>query len=153
LAGRHFDSAMDLAGRVHARQWLARTQVAYASMLLDRGLSDDVLLARSLLAAAERTAEGLDPGGLRGRARALHASASGTCSGARPPADAAIEAGGAACGIFRCDGDFWTLELDGQRVLIRDAKGLHYLRDLLEHAGEEIAAAELVAGASGRAEG
>ena len=51
-AVRHFDEALKLAGRAHARRWLARTQVAYSAMLLERRGRDDVLLARGLLSGA-----------------------------------------------------------------------------------------------------
>ena len=92
VAARHFDDAMDLESRAQIRHQLARTQVAYARMLLERGRGDEVLLARSLLAAAERTAEALGMPGLLDCARALHALA----SGARPAAQAGIELVGAA---------------------------------------------------------
>jgi CheY-like chemotaxis protein/tetratricopeptide (TPR) repeat protein len=155
-AARHFDEAMDMESRAQMRHQLARTQMEYARMLLERGRADELLLARSLLAAAERTAEELGMPTLLRRAQALHGMATGAGSGAgapsgtRPVEHVAEAAVGPrpATGIFRCDGDFWTLEFGGQRGLIRDAKGLHYLRQLLEHPGTETAASELVAGTS-----
>lgn len=160
VAARHFDDAMDLESRAQIRHLLARTQVEYARMLLERGRPDDALLARSLLGAAERAAESLGMPSLVGRARALHAQATGVDAisgpaGRRVPDDRADDAAkdrGRSTGVFRCDGDFWTLEFAGERGLIRDAKGLHYLRRLLERPGTEVVATELVAGVSARAD-
>ncbi len=155
VAARHFDDAMDLESRAQIRHQLARTQVEYARMLLDRGRADGVLLARSLLAAAERTAESLDMPGVLARVRVLHARASGAAPTGRPAPvpDTSVgmaHEGRRAAAVFRCDGDFWTLEFEGQRGLIRDARGLHYLRHLLERPGEEIAAADLVGAVGAR---
>ena len=63
-AVRHFDDALDLAGRAHAYRWLVRTQVACSTMLLERGERDDVLLARARLSGAARMAVDLGMEGL-----------------------------------------------------------------------------------------
>jgi DNA-binding CsgD family transcriptional regulator len=51
-AARHFDVGLAMHERVGARPYLARTQHAYASMLLERRRADDLHHARSLLEEA-----------------------------------------------------------------------------------------------------
>jgi hypothetical protein len=54
-----------------------------------------------------------------------------------------------------CEGDTWVVEFAGARARLRDQRGLHHLRALLEHPGMEIPAVVLAgadhAGASGEA--
>jgi hypothetical protein len=42
-------------------------------------------------------------------------------------------------------GEYWNVAFDGTTVLLRDAKGLHYLAELLRHAGEKVSVAVLAA--------
>ena len=46
--------------------------------------------------------------------------------------------------IFRHEGDFWTIQFDGRGLRLRDAKGLHYIGELLRHSGEELHVATLL---------
>jgi hypothetical protein len=48
-------------------------------------------------------------------------------------------------GLFRRQGDYWTIVYEGQVVHLKDAKGLHYLAHLLRNPGREFAVAELMA--------
>lgn len=47
--------------------------------------------------------------------------------------------------MFRREGDYWTLAYEGRLVRLRDAKGLHYLGQLLRHADREFEVGDLVA--------
>lgn len=70
-AGAHFEAALELHTRLRARVWLARTQQAYAAMLLRQGRPDDAPRARGLLAAALATARELGLPRLAEQAAAL----------------------------------------------------------------------------------
>jgi tetratricopeptide (TPR) repeat protein len=71
LAERHFEEAQSLHARMGARPWEARTQVAYAEMLLQRRRDDDAARASELLADAILVADALGMVVLAERARAL----------------------------------------------------------------------------------
>jgi DNA-binding CsgD family transcriptional regulator len=58
-ATRHFEAALALHARLRARPWLARTQRAYADLLLRQGRAADAPRARALLDAALATAREL----------------------------------------------------------------------------------------------
>ena len=51
-------------------------------------------------------------------------------------------------GVFRREGDYWSLEFEGLTVRVRDLKGMHYLARLLAHPGREFHALDLVAAES-----
>jgi DNA-binding SARP family transcriptional activator len=71
LAESHFISALAMHERMGARPWMARTQLAYAEMLLSRRQRGDKARARELLAEAVATADALGMGVVAQRARAL----------------------------------------------------------------------------------
>jgi tetratricopeptide (TPR) repeat protein len=50
--------------------------------------------------------------------------------------------------VFRCEGEYWSLEFEGRTVRVRDLKGMHYLAQLLAHPGREFHALDLVAAES-----
>jgi len=58
-AVQHFENAIDMEERMGMRQWLARSQVAYAKMLLTRHGPGDQARAARLLAPAVETASAL----------------------------------------------------------------------------------------------
>ncbi|HYF28622.1 MAG TPA: BREX system ATP-binding domain-containing protein, partial [Baekduia sp.] len=64
-------------------------------------------------------------------------------------------AGPAPAGRLACEGDVWTLELDGHCVRLKDARGVRHLAVLLARPGVEVAALELEMGpgAPGRGTG
>jgi hypothetical protein len=72
LAEGHFIDAMTMHERMGARPWLARTQLAYAEMLLTRRRGDRSR-ARELLADAVSTADALGMAVVAARARTLAA--------------------------------------------------------------------------------
>ena len=71
LAERHFREAQEMHVRMGARPWHARTQMAWAEMLLERRRGDDVTRASELLADAIVVADALGMVVLAERARAL----------------------------------------------------------------------------------
>lgn len=77
----------------------------------------------------------------RGDAPAATARASGpaAASGPRPS-------------VFRQQGEFWTLEFEGQVAHLADLKGLDHLAQLLVIPGREVLAAELMAAGTGPAD-
>ncbi len=71
LAERHFDEAQAMHEHMGARPWHARTQVAYAEMLLARGRADDITRATEMLADAILVADALGMVVLAEHARSL----------------------------------------------------------------------------------
>ena len=71
LAEGHFIGALAMHERMGARPWVARTQLAYAEMLLTRRRRGDKARARELLADAVVTADALGMGVVARRAREL----------------------------------------------------------------------------------
>jgi hypothetical protein len=71
LAERHFDEAQKMHAHMGARPWHARTQVAYAEMLLARGRADDVARAGEMLADSIIAADALGMVVLAEHARSL----------------------------------------------------------------------------------
>jgi len=64
---------------------------------------------------------------------------------AAPTTDSAV----ADLGIFRREGDYWSLVFEGRTVRVRDLKGLRYLARLLGHPGREFHVLDLVAAETG----
>lgn len=54
--------------------------------------------------------------------------------------------------VWRRDGDFWTVQFEGTALRLKDGRGPFYIGFLLMHAGEALAATELVAAAHGGSE-
>src|SRR5262249_24023564 len=55
--------------------------------------------------------------------------------------------------VFRREGDYWTITYAGMTVRLRDARGLHYLAQLLHAPGRELHATDLVAISGGLGNG
>jgi tetratricopeptide (TPR) repeat protein len=75
-AEAHFQAAIDFNSRLGARPWLARTQLAYAEMLLARGGTGEPERAHDLLQTAVATARDLGMTTLAERAAARLSAAS-----------------------------------------------------------------------------
>jgi len=58
---------------------------------------------------------------------------------ARPPTSASTG------GVFRREGDFWTLGYANETCRLKDSKGLRYVAELLRHPGRDLRALELAA--------
>ena len=148
-AARHFRDAVALNARIGTRQWLARTQLAYAELLDTHGTAEPAAQARQLAQEAEATANALALPTLAARARAR---------GVRP-VPTGLKLDGASIGaasveahqpsVFRREGEYWTIAYRGTVVRLKDCKGLRYLAHLLREAGRKIHVLDLVAAASG----
>jgi non-specific serine/threonine protein kinase len=139
--------------RMGARPFVARTQYAYAAMLVARNAPGDAAQAQALLALARTTAEelqmqGLLPHVLEMHSRippaltpddvpgVVHASAStprGT-AGTTPTPDLASQP---AENIFCKEGDYWTLTYQGKTCHLKDSRGLRAIAVLLHTPGQE----------------
>jgi hypothetical protein len=116
VAREHFAAAVAANGRLGAPLLVARSQRELASV------TEDTDLASQLVAESDATYRALGYDDLVSRGA--------------PPAAMRGNA-------FVPEGEFWTLAFEGQTVRMKDAKGLHDLRKLLERPGREIAALDL----------
>src|SRR5271163_2499181 len=72
-----------------------------------------------------------------------------------PPAGSGIGAPGSGPshkGIFRKEGEYWTVGYGEKAFRLKDTKGLGYLAHLLRHPGVEFHALDLVGGITGERE-
>jgi tetratricopeptide (TPR) repeat protein len=139
-AERHFQVAIDANRRLEAWPALARTQHAYARLLLARRGSGDEGRAVALLDAAQRAAVELGMPSLAcavGRDRDRIAARGGQAVEPAP-----------ASNVFRLEGQYWSIAYSGRVVRLKRAKGLDYLASLLVRPGSEIHVLDLCGGAS-----
>ena len=157
-AERHFTRALDANRRMGARPFIARTELAWAELLLGSKSRGAGTPAAKLLGDAREIADalGMEPL-LRRVAEVGHAAPTGPAAGATPPPkrDRARGAHAAAAeterppaqsrdAILRCDGEYWTIALDQESLRLRDSKGLVYLAQLIRNAGSELHVLDLV---------
>src|SRR5271155_4825819 len=55
-------------------------------------------------------------------------------------------------GVFRKEGEYWTLGYSGKSSRLKDTKGLGYLAHLIRHSGTEFHVLDLVGGIAGQHE-
>lgn len=134
---RHFLEALEANARMGALPWLAHTQYGYARMLLDRATGDDRARAHDLLSEALTACRTLGMAALEQMVVAL------VGKGAQQP-EQAPQPRAAARGVFRREGDLWTIAFDGHGFRLRDAKGLRYIHRLLAAPAREVHVADLV---------
>jgi len=48
-------------------------------------------------------------------------------------------------GLFKLEGDFWTVTFEGITLHVRDSKGMHYLAHLVRHPNTPVDVRELIA--------
>ena len=132
-ADEHLTAAIRLNEQMGARPWTAHSQADLARVLLQRGGPEDRMRALSLHAAALEAARTMGMNALEERIVDMIG---------RPP-EAAEPAVSVGAGVFRHEGDFWTVAFAGQIVRIRDAKGMHYLARLMFEPGRELHALDL----------
>lgn len=150
-AASHFEAALQWTARCGARPAQARTQYAYAEMLLQRGRPEDRDRAHALLEAAAETFVGCDMSAWAARARAARAAHEGAApipSGAPRSGEASDDASPPGHRFCR-EGEYWTLTYARQTTRIRDAKGLRYLAQLLRDPDREYHVADLVLAVDG----
>jgi hypothetical protein len=142
LAAGHFEVALEAAQAIGARPFVVLAQAAYGAMLARPGENVDQPRALQLLADASGTADELGMKQIQHQVEAARAALSVTDS-SKPPA---LSEGSASTGVFRKDGEYWTIGFLGVVVLMKDAKGLHLLRRLLAAPGSPFHVLDLAAG-------
>jgi hypothetical protein len=162
-AEAHFQTALEIDGRLQAPPILARTQTAYAAMLLRRGRVKDRSKAQALLARARETATRIGMAGLlpeiaaaearsemrrvRGRGVVSRADLAGRMPYARTSGGARKSP--ATSAVFRRDGDFWSVGYGHAAFRVRDGRGMRYIAALVYSPGREVHVIDLVASVNG----
>jgi len=143
---RHFEAALATNRRMGARPQVAVTLLDYAKTLLRRSDSGTVSQARELVEQARAIAQELGMDGLANECAVLLER--------RGDLDGGVIGSPLATHFHLAkDGQFWTLSRAGQRILLKDAKGLTYLAELLRHPNRDIHALDLLALLAGTSAG
>src|SRR5262249_21351863 len=130
----HFEAALRLNARMGARPLVAMTTFDYARSLVRRGDPQALEKARPLAQQALPLASVL---GTRALARRCEAFLRDLGTDEQPQ--------GAADDFHLAkDGHFWTLSSGERRVLLKDAKGLTYLAELMRHPGRDVHVLDLI---------
>jgi tetratricopeptide (TPR) repeat protein len=132
-AERHFSDAIRLNAQMGALPWTAHSQDDLARLLLQRNEAGDRERANELQLVALETARRLGMVALE--ARIADRQAGGLEPPGAPPT--------AVVGVFRAEGEYWTVVFEGKPFRMRDAKGLRYLARLLANPGREQHALDL----------
>lgn len=136
----HLDDALAMHARMGAAPWVARTQYEQARVRLARRGPKDAAQAAAQLNTASRTAAELGMGPLQERIHALDHATDAVPT--RPEGDVRLS------GVFRRDGDYWTVALGADTVRVTDVKGMRYLHRLLGEPGREFHVLDLAADSS-----
>src|SRR5262249_10967017 len=129
-AAGHFEAGLAMNERMGARPLTARTQQAYARMLLARGRSGDRDRAAALVAAARETAQAC------GMAALLSELAA---DGVRPAAVAPSPGEGSVLeATLRQEAQYWTIAYGHDAIRLKDTKGLVFLHTLLQRPGQDV---------------
>ena len=147
-ACRHLDGALEISTRMRAAPFVALTALAHARTMLARAGPMDAATAvesarRSVAIADELQMTSVS----RQAARVLERAEASTRSAPATAAAAPVNVG--AIGVFRRDGDFWTVGFPGRELRLREVKGFQYIRALLARPGEETHALALVSEVEG----
>jgi tetratricopeptide (TPR) repeat protein len=153
LAVQHFAAALSMHQRLGARPFVARTQYAYAAMLVARNAPGDAAQAQALLTLARRTAQELQMQGLMPSLQGMQSrvpptltpdASSGvvrprgsTPRGAAEPVPEPGLASQPDANIFRQEGDYWILACQGRTCHLKDTRGLRAIAVLLHAPGQE----------------
>jgi hypothetical protein len=154
---RHFEDALAVNARNHARPWLARAQRDYAQMLMAREEPGDRERAAELLARALETCRELAMAALMPKVVSLMDA---TGAGAAAPQTQKVvpirprgePAPSVRPTLFRREGEYWLIAFEGQTLRLADTKGLRHLARLLGEPGREFHVLDLVAAELGRAD-
>jgi hypothetical protein len=142
-------SALVLNARIGAHPWTARTQWDLAGLMRARDLPADRERALSLEDAALITADRLGMTALAARVRAGRAAGEWPVDAGGPVESGHSVVANTLPTVFRRDGDYWSLAYATDAFRLRDAKGLHYLAQLLRHPGKEFHVLDLVTAVEG----
>jgi tetratricopeptide (TPR) repeat protein len=153
-ADEQFRAALEMNNRLGAPALAARTQCAYARMLLARRAAGDRRAAEALLSRALIDAQALGAGAVvvqietlrralgNGRSPATRGGAARTATlenAPHPPA------GARPTNVFRREGQYWRIAYKGSSVNLRSTKGLELICHLLRNPGVEIHVVDLAA--------
>ena len=128
-AARHLEDAVQINERMGARPWTAHSRFDLATVLRRRNAPGDRPRAEDLESLALAAARDL---GMPALETSILSDDSGTSS-----------TSGATTGSFRHEGDYWTVEFEGDGFRIKNSKGIAYLARLLERPGQELHALDL----------
>jgi tetratricopeptide (TPR) repeat protein len=134
-AEHHFEDAIAMNERMGAWPWVAHCQHDLAGLLLSRGGPGNRDRAMSRLGEALARAEELGMVVLEEKIRPLLVDET------EPPSD---PAGPVMAGVFRREGEYWSVVFDGHAVRIRDSKGMRHLARLLTAPGREFHVLDMV---------
>jgi tetratricopeptide (TPR) repeat protein len=138
-AEHHFEHALAMNSKMGARPWVARTAYDWADMLLRRAGASDRDRAAKLLDRAQAIGDELGLGALERRIASLAERRTGRApEHTRAPQERRTS--------FRRDGEYWSIDYEGDTFRLKDSKGLRYLARLLGEPGRELHALDLVAG-------
>jgi tetratricopeptide (TPR) repeat protein len=138
----HLRAALELNTRLGALPFAARSERDLARLLRARDAPGDRDKAIELQRAALETAGRLGMATTAARIRE-ELFADGPGEPERVGSEPAL-AGGSTPAVFRREGEYWSIALEGEAFRLRDAKGLHYLGSLLRHPGREFHVLDLV---------
>jgi tetratricopeptide (TPR) repeat protein len=154
LAKRHFEDALATSTRMGTKQWLARTQLAYAQLLVGAKGEPDRSRAIQLLQQSVRIGDKL-----RMRLTSEQARTGLRCMEEKLAPPALVqgvpdregngtshsrvvarqdETGADSTNVFRYDGGYWTIAYEGKCIRLPDRKGFKLLAILLAHPEEEF---------------
>jgi tetratricopeptide (TPR) repeat protein len=142
-AERHFSEAIRLNEGMGARPWVAHSRDDLARLLLRRNEAGDRERANELQRAALDAARALGM-------TVLEARIAGPATPGQPDDVSSAPPSGVA-GVFRREGEYWTVSFGGTTVQIRDTKGMRHLARLLEEPGRELHALDLARSEAGPA--
>jgi tetratricopeptide (TPR) repeat protein len=143
-AEEHFLRGAELSRRMGAHPWLAHARHDHARMLLLRDGPGDAERAVTLLSEAEAVADRLGMVVLSRSVGTLLEQLGERSSEVGNGAPAGGDAGSGADGVFRREGEYWSVAFDGTAVRLRDSKGMAYLARLLADPGREFHVLDLV---------
>jgi tetratricopeptide (TPR) repeat protein len=148
LAERHFEDALEVNAKIGALPWVARTQHGYARTLVARDQPGDRERAIELLRDASTTCRELGMVALGEHVSALLERAGGSVSAASKASAPVAPIGP---GVFRREGEYWSIAYEGETLRLKDSKGLRYLSRLLADPGHEFHVMDLATGIAGGA--
>jgi len=146
----HFEEALEMNERTGARPWVAHTCHDHARMLLARDRPRDRAHVAELLERARGTCQEVGMVALGAKVSALvdeHGLRPRLAS--RAPVASSTSREIARPGIFRREGEYWSIGFEGDEFRLRNSKGLQYLAELLARPGREVFALDLAAGRGG----
>ena len=141
-AWTYFEAAIARAHKLNAGPILARTRYEFARALLARGAPGDLERARPLLGAAHDAAQALQLSGLSRLSAARLATLT--------PSPAVLSSPPFA---MTAEGEYWTLQYEGDTFRLKDSLGLRYLARLLAEPDREIHVLDLVGERDGAPDG